>query len=58
MNPRTSTSSERPVAESWLEPVRLEDSVGFGRTELRTLERIVVEHADAFVGAWHDFFAE
>lgn len=56
--PHVHVEREARRAKFWLEPVRLEDSVGFGRTELRTLERIVVEHADAFVGAWHDFFAE
>ncbi len=56
--PHVHVESAGQRAKFWLQPVRLEDSAGFRWTELRTLERIVVEHVDVFLGAWHDFFSD
>ncbi len=47
---------DRATCKFWLEPVWLRDSTGFGRAELRRLERLVDEHAVNLLGAWHDFF--
>jgi hypothetical protein len=44
------------VAKFWLEPIRLERSGGFGRTELQSIQRIVAEHRSRLVEAWHDYF--
>ena len=44
------------VAKFWLDPVRLEQSGGFGSTELRRIQRIVEDNVLAFLEAWHDFF--
>ena len=44
------------VAKYWLEPVRLARSQGFRGAELRDIERIVVEHQNALIEAWHDYF--
>ncbi|HLE35638.1 MAG TPA: DUF4160 domain-containing protein [Candidatus Acidoferrales bacterium] len=44
-------------AKFWLDPVRLDDSAGFGRTELGTIEALVTEHATLLRKAWDDFFA-
>ncbi|MDX2193231.1 MAG: DUF4160 domain-containing protein [Gemmatimonadales bacterium] len=44
-------------AKFWLDPVRLEDSAGFGRPELGMLERLVWERAAELRRAWDDFFA-
>ena len=44
------------VAKYWLDPVRLERSRGFGRSELRRLHRMVEEHQSALLEAWHDYF--
>lgn len=32
------------MAKFWLTPVRLQRSIGFGRTELREIERPVTQH--------------
>ena len=45
-------------AKFWLQPVRLEDSTGFARVELRTIERIVSANLDVLLGAWHEFFGD
>ena len=44
------------TAKFWLTPIRLESSRGFGRHELFRLQRLVVEHRDDFVRAWHAYF--
>ncbi|MCH8145043.1 MAG: DUF4160 domain-containing protein, partial [Gemmatimonadetes bacterium] len=54
--PHIHVERETSRAKFWLEPVWLRDSTGFGRAELRRVERLVDEHAVKFLGAWHDFF--
>jgi hypothetical protein len=44
------------IAKFWLNPVRLEQSGGFGRTELGQLLRMVEEHRQALLEAWHGYF--
>jgi len=44
------------VAKFWLDPIRLERSGGFGRSEMRRIQRIVEEHHSALLEAWHDYF--
>lgn len=45
------------LAKFWLAPVRLQHSLGFGRSELVKLESLVAEHRDALMEAWNDYFA-
>ncbi len=44
------------VAKFWLDPVRLERSGGFSRSELRLIQGIVKEHQRELLEAWHDYF--
>jgi len=44
------------VAKYWLDPVRLQDSTGFSRTELARIEALVATGATALRKAWDDFF--
>ena len=43
-------------AKLWLDPVRLHDSTGFGRTELGAIEGLVVQHAEQLRKAWDGYF--
>jgi hypothetical protein len=45
-------------AKFWLEPVRLEGSRGYGRSELRRIERMVAERAAFLLEAWHEHFGD
>ena len=45
-------------AKFWLEPVRLADRRGFSVAELRRLERIMLERAEHFLRAWHEYFTD
>jgi hypothetical protein len=44
------------VAKFWLTPVRLQGSGGFSRVELRRIEGLIRESADALVERWNEFF--
>ena len=44
------------VAKFWLDPVRLDRSIGFGRAELRRIQRVVEEHQATLLEAWRDYF--
>jgi len=43
-------------AKLWLDPVRLERSVGFTGKELRRVEKIVNDHREQLMESWNDFF--
>lgn len=47
---------EDSIAKFWLEPVRLEYSRGFGRSEIGRVERLVTANAADLVRAWHEYF--
>jgi hypothetical protein len=44
------------VAKFWLNPVRLHRNKGFGRPELRRIQRIIEERQSALLEAWHGYF--
>jgi hypothetical protein len=43
---------EGHVAKFWLQPVRLQNSGGFKRSELNRIQRLVEENQVRFVEAW------
>ena len=47
---------EESEAKFWLDPVRLEWSRGFARTELRRIETLVGENAAFLMRVWHEYF--
>lgn len=44
-------------AKFWIRPVRLAYNLGFRPHELRRIERLVSEHAEAFLEAWREYFS-
>lgn len=44
------------VAKFWLDPLRLERSGGFTRSELRVIQGMIREHKEKLLEAWHDYF--
>jgi Domain of unknown function (DUF4160) len=40
----------------WLEPVSLARNLGFGASELRKVQSLVVEHQAQLLEAWHGYF--
>jgi hypothetical protein len=54
--PHVHVEREEGKAKFWLEPVRLEKSRGFGRTEIARIERLVAENAAILLRSWHEYF--
>ncbi len=42
----------------WIDPVRLAESGGFNRAEIRRLESLVRQNETELRGAWDEYFAE
>lgn len=47
---------DRNVAKFWLDPVRLQRSGGFRRSEIRDIERIVRQYQILLIEEWNDYF--
>ena len=45
-------------AKFWLRPVKLERSKGFTRRELRQVERLILERAEAMLRSWNEYFED
>lgn len=54
--PHVHVERESNRANFWLDPVRLFDSGGFGRTEINQLRALVVGKESVLLEAWHEFF--
>jgi len=45
------------IAKFWLDPfVRLSVSGGFNRVELARIQKIIIEHRQQLMEAWHEYF--
>lgn len=55
--PHVHVERENDRAKFWLDPVRLQESGGFGRSEIRRIEGIVTANQQELLGKWHEFFA-
>jgi hypothetical protein len=47
---------EDRIAKFWLDPVRLQWSGGFSRSEIGRTRNIIQEHHAELMRAWNDFF--
>lgn len=47
---------EGKVAKFWLDPVRLDRSGSFKRSELGQVGDILIKHHDRLLEAWNDYF--
>ena len=45
-------------AKFWLEPLTLATNHGFAAHELNEIQRILLEHQDALLEAWNDYFRQ
>lgn len=43
-------------AKFWLDPVRLQNSGGFSRTEINRIHDLVDENLEALLESWNEFF--
>jgi hypothetical protein len=54
--PHVHVERESNRAKFWLDPVRLQESGGFRRTELNHIFGIVDANRDELMEAWNDYF--
>ncbi len=47
---------EDKIAKFWLEPLRLQRSGGFNRSEMSKIQKLIDEHHEQLMEAWHDYF--
>ena len=47
---------EDKIAKFWLNPVRLQGSGGFSRTEIARIRNLVEEHRTGLMEAWDEYF--
>ena len=56
--PHIHVVSGRRSAKVWLDPIRLQSSVGYSAREQREVLNHVRANRDLFLTAWHDYFDE
>jgi len=54
--PHIHVTSAENHAKFWLQPVRLAESDGFNRPELRRVQSIIEKHRIALINAWNAYF--
>lgn len=47
---------EEKIAKFWLDPVRLQESGGFNRAEIRRIHVMIEENKKGIKEAWDDYF--
>lgn len=48
---------EGHIAKVWLDPIRLQNSGGFNRSEINKILLIIFEHQKEFQEAWDEYFS-
>ena len=46
------------IAKVWLDPVRLQSSGGFGRSEISNILKIIESNQQTIVEGWNDYFGD
>ena len=47
---------DRLVTKFWLNPIALAKNLGFANHEINRIERLVTEHQEFLIEAWHEYF--
>ncbi|HST51299.1 MAG TPA: DUF4160 domain-containing protein [Pyrinomonadaceae bacterium] len=54
--PHVHVERDEHKAKLWLEPVRLQSSGGFGRTEINRIQKLIAENREELLRCWNEFF--
>ena len=54
--PHVHVEREDHVAKFWLDPVRLQESGGFSRSELNRVQQLIYTNQHRLREAWHEYF--
>jgi hypothetical protein len=52
--PHIHVKASEDEAKFWLDPVQLAANYGFNSREINSIERLVQEHREDLLGAWHE----
>lgn len=55
--PHIHVEREANIAKFWVDPVRLQNSGGFSRTEINRMQKLVEENRVALLERWNEFFS-
>jgi hypothetical protein len=56
--PDVHVEREQMIAKFWLDPVRLQSSGGFGRSEINRILRLVEDNREQLLRSWNEFFGD
>jgi len=56
--PHIHAERENMKAKFWLNPVRLQSSGGFSRSEINRIQRLVEENREYLLRSWNEFFGD
>jgi hypothetical protein len=54
--PHSHVERDSNIAKFWIDPVRLQNSGGFSRTEINRIQKLVEENREALLERWNEFF--
>ena len=54
--PHVHVEREDKIAKFWLDPLRLQGNKGFARAEIGRVQKLLSEHQQELIEAWHDYF--
>jgi hypothetical protein len=54
--PHIHVESGDKVAKFWLDPVRLQSSGGFNRTEINKIHKMILRHQVKLLEVWNEYF--
>jgi hypothetical protein len=54
--PHIHVERDNNKAKFWLEPVRLQNSGGFSRTEINRIQKTVEENQEDLLRSWNEYF--
>ena len=56
--PHIHVERDDKIAKFWLNPVRLQSSGGFGRTEIAKVHTIIDQNRSKLTEAWNEYFSD
>ena len=56
--PHIHVERENMKAKFWLNPVRLQSSGGFSRSEINRIQRLVEDNKEDLLRSWNEFFSD
>jgi hypothetical protein len=54
--PHIHVKRDRQITKFWLSPVSLAKNRGFAGHELNEIARLVIQHEERLLEAWHEYF--